>query len=512
MIIIGVWLINGKFHATPWGRSPNEGATEWPPSPYRLLRALVSSWKTAIHDKQKEDVERLLQRLASQAPSFHLPPASVGHTRHYMPPHNYMPPHRGNTNLIMDTFVLVSKSDPVRIIWPNLVLDHNEVRLLGDLLRGLHYFGRGESWCEARIEDSIATKAEPNCIPYEEGASLLGCETALVPVLIPTRDVNLDGLTETTSELRKRNRLYPKGSQMRQYLREKVQISAVAAQRPSAKIAIEAVRYAVIDKVKPHITESLPIADTMRKAAMGKFGEANNGATSTLLSGKDESGNVLKDDHMHASYLPTDEDGDGFIDHVTVVAKGIDASPREIDALMRVKNLWSLVAKRKRPTCVRGARSNWKVFQHSHTQDVKAVAHCHPPCPKPPHEGKKTWGRISRGRLCWRTDTKGACRPVRHRRGRDRVHKSTRAYARVQIKAIRIQEVPKERQARRRRIRAVSRVQASHQRPPVPRVCIALWDGPLCSRRIRQHPGGECLGRRRQIGRQAAETRYPAAG
>ena len=341
MIIIGVWLINGKFHATPWGRSPNEGATEWPPSPYRLLRALVSSWKTAIPDKQKEDVERLLQRLASQTPSFHLPPASVGHTRHYMPPHNYMPPHRGNTNLIMDTFVLVSKSDPVRIIWSNLVLDHNELRLLGDLLRGLHYLGRGESWCEARIEDPIATKAEPNCVPYEEGASLLGRETELVPVLIPTRDVNLDGLTETTSELRKRNRLYPKGSQMRQYLREKVQISAVAAQRPPAKIVIEAVRYAVIDKVKPHITESLPIADTVRKAAMGKFGEANNGAKSTLLSGKDESGNVLKDDHMHASYLPTDEDGDGFIDHVTVVAKGIDASPREMDALMRVKNLWS---------------------------------------------------------------------------------------------------------------------------------------------------------------------------
>ena len=279
MIIIGVWLINGKFHATPWGRSPNEGATEWPPSPYRLLRALVSSWKTVAPLVCKEDVERLLQRLASQAPSFQLPPASVGHTRHYMPPHNHMPPHRGNTNLIMDTFVLVNKSDPVLIIWPDLVLNDDEVRLLGDLLRGLHYFGRGESWCEARIEDS---KAEPNCIPYVEGAGLHGREAELVPVLIPSQDVNLDGLTETTSELRKRNRLYPEGSQMRQYLREKVQIRAAAAQRPPAKITIEAVRYAIIDKVKPHITESLPIADTMRKAAMGWFSARQTTAPSLL--------------------------------------------------------------------------------------------------------------------------------------------------------------------------------------------------------------------------------------
>jgi CRISPR-associated protein Csb2 len=36
----------GRYHATPWDRSANEGTTEWPPSPWRLLRALVATWYT----------------------------------------------------------------------------------------------------------------------------------------------------------------------------------------------------------------------------------------------------------------------------------------------------------------------------------------------------------------------------------------------------------------------------------------------------------------------------------
>jgi CRISPR-associated protein Csb2 len=36
----------GRYHANPWDRAVNEGATEWPPSPWRILRALVATWHT----------------------------------------------------------------------------------------------------------------------------------------------------------------------------------------------------------------------------------------------------------------------------------------------------------------------------------------------------------------------------------------------------------------------------------------------------------------------------------
>ena len=39
MLLIEIHSPAGRFHATPWGRHVNEGAVEWPPSPWRFLRA-----------------------------------------------------------------------------------------------------------------------------------------------------------------------------------------------------------------------------------------------------------------------------------------------------------------------------------------------------------------------------------------------------------------------------------------------------------------------------------------
>ena len=61
---------------------------------------------------------------------------------------------------------------------------------------------------------------------------------------------------------------------------------------------------------------------------------------SSVLSGKDEEGVPLKEQHRHAFYLPTDDDGDGRLDHVIVYAPG--GIPRDearaIDAFRRMKH------------------------------------------------------------------------------------------------------------------------------------------------------------------------------
>ncbi len=75
----------GRFHATPWGHHVNEALPEWPPSPWRFLRALVAVWKRKLPHLPPETVEGVLSELAKTSPTFHLPPATLGHTRHYMP-------------------------------------------------------------------------------------------------------------------------------------------------------------------------------------------------------------------------------------------------------------------------------------------------------------------------------------------------------------------------------------------------------------------------------------------
>ena len=44
----------GRYHSTPWGRNINEGVPEWPPSPYRLARALIDVWKRKLPDLPEE--------------------------------------------------------------------------------------------------------------------------------------------------------------------------------------------------------------------------------------------------------------------------------------------------------------------------------------------------------------------------------------------------------------------------------------------------------------------------
>ena len=86
MLAIKFNLLTGGYHATAWGRHANdEAAAEWPPSPWRIVRALTAVWKQFLPDLQESEVSPIIESLASERPKFHLPPATVAHSRHYMP-------------------------------------------------------------------------------------------------------------------------------------------------------------------------------------------------------------------------------------------------------------------------------------------------------------------------------------------------------------------------------------------------------------------------------------------
>ncbi|NQT12681.1 MAG: type I-U CRISPR-associated protein Cas5/Cas6, partial [Planctomycetes bacterium] len=156
MIPIELTFPGGRWHATPWGRQVNEGAVEWPPSPWRLLRALLAVWHHKCPDVPEDEMRRLISALGSP-PSFQLPPASQGHTRHYMPAAS------DSRTKIFDTFVTVAPQGALVVAWPDIELDGSLSRLLDRLLSMMTYFGRAESWVEARLLD--AWDGEPNTEP-----------------------------------------------------------------------------------------------------------------------------------------------------------------------------------------------------------------------------------------------------------------------------------------------------------------------------------------------------------
>ncbi len=151
----------GRYHATPWGRHVNEGMAEWPPSPWRFLRALVAVWQRTLPQLSAADIQAVLTKL-SGTPSFFLPPHRVAHTRHYMPWEKKGPMDR---TLVFDTFICLDRNVPLVMAWPDQDLSSHEYEILQALLQNLLTLGRAESWVSATLVENC--DREWNCVPSE---------------------------------------------------------------------------------------------------------------------------------------------------------------------------------------------------------------------------------------------------------------------------------------------------------------------------------------------------------
>ena len=375
MVAIELRFLSGRFHATPWGRHVNEGAAEWPPSPWRLLRALLAVWHRKCTDIPEKTVRSLVARLTA-LPEYHLPPACLGHTRHCMPRFR-----EGASDLVFDTFVSLSPHTPVVILWRDVVLPPAEAAALRRLVIGLSYFGRAESWVEARCLD--AWDGATNCGP--DSAAVEQARTERVPVLsvippehyAPWRDEQRAALLKArladrrakaaakgrdvekvktttadkrtveasvpedlfaalhaeTTDLRKQGWSLPPGARTVHYLRSADALSA----RPPRSRALSprrptVARYALASTVLPPLTDALWIGERLRRALMS-WSDA-----SPVFAGKDAEGLPLEG-HRHAFLLPADDDDDGRIDHIVVCCRE-GFGPRERHALAAVRTLW----------------------------------------------------------------------------------------------------------------------------------------------------------------------------
>ncbi|GIK15618.1 MAG: hypothetical protein BroJett003_05820 [Planctomycetota bacterium] len=371
MIAISFKFLAGRYHATPWGRHVNEGAVEWPPSPWRILRALVATWKRTMPDVEQAKVEPILRELAKSPPEFVLPPASTGHTRHYMPWFKKGPDDR---TLVFDTFVALPKDAELLVRWPDAALDDDAQRRLRRILDNLNTFGRSESWCEARLlsdQDPGATNLnggrtrlvyrplDAGSAPPDHEIIRLLCpdpgtafaDSHVVKVNVQTAEERISiydpawNLCMETLQLHDEKWSDPPGSRWVQYIRPsdcfKIEAAARTNTRSTKGLRLQVARYALDSTVLPLVTETLPVAEAARRALMGLYGriKEHNGirGRSQIFSGKDEDGNPLTD-HGHAYYLPTDEDGDGRLDHLTVFARN-GFGPEERRALDRLREL-----------------------------------------------------------------------------------------------------------------------------------------------------------------------------
>lgn len=262
MIALSVHFPGGRYHATPWGSHVNEAAVEWPPSPWRLARALVSSWHRTARDLKQTEVVNLLEALA-EPPVYLLPVAAPGHTRHYMPLGDHQVEVRLSQTMVFDSFLRLDPGATLGIVW-DVELSPAQRAVLERLVGGVTYLGRSESWCDIEV-----TEDQPRGLsvePLQEGAG--GQDVEVVRLLAPVRPVDLQSLELTTSNLQGRRfrRREPPGARWVRYARPEAwsQVASGRRWRPIAHAT--AVLWALESHPLPLLTSVEDLVRAARRA------------------------------------------------------------------------------------------------------------------------------------------------------------------------------------------------------------------------------------------------------
>ncbi len=153
----------GRYYAHPWGQNPARIAeAEWPPSPWRLLRAIAAAWFQANPGREAStELIQTLEALGRELPTFVLPKVAFSRTVHYQPYFKkdkdanaraeYQPARHENH--------FVGLGGDVLIRWQlsgvNDTLAHTVRSLVGDIASYIGYLGRADSVCEVEVVDAV---------------------------------------------------------------------------------------------------------------------------------------------------------------------------------------------------------------------------------------------------------------------------------------------------------------------------------------------------------------------
>jgi CRISPR-associated protein Csb2 len=168
MEMIAIQFPARRYHATPWDAHVNEGRIEWPPSPWRLLRSFLAVGynKLGWSESPSESAETLFKKLSNVCPAYSLPKATECHTRHYMPTSE-------KPAKVFDAFLRFTDPESPLLIRFDVQLEEDERQTLTDIVEGMAYLGRAESWAEASLlpkADAVNIAATVSwCLPDEIG-------------------------------------------------------------------------------------------------------------------------------------------------------------------------------------------------------------------------------------------------------------------------------------------------------------------------------------------------------
>jgi CRISPR-associated protein Csb2 len=350
----------GRYYAHPWGQNPARiTEAEWPPSPWRLLRAITAAWFQANPGcEPSADLIQTLEILGRELPTFVLPKVSFSRSVHYQPYYKkdkklteYASYQRARHE---NHFVAVG--DDVFVRWNLSDVDEatrEQVRSLVSSVAGrITYFGRAESVCELSVDDesSVGSHEVRVAVQHDRPARRIGPGYRDVfcpnPIDFQATDLWKRRESEFDDSLARKHLVQdlidtpqplPDGSAWFSYRmpegwpQQWVVRHAAKPKRKSKRDRVIAhfLEFSLQCRIPVPMKHTVSIAEMFREAAIRK-----HRSPSFALSGHDRPGG-LEGNHLHAFYLPQPSKKGGYLSLLQVwCIHGF--TQHEVNALMSV--------------------------------------------------------------------------------------------------------------------------------------------------------------------------------
>lgn len=321
----------GRFHATPWRVNPfDDPHGEWPPSPWRLVRAVTARWYQWARETEQElelaKLEQLQAALCKSTYEFHLPPDA----RKGRPLRQYHPTEFGwrpaekkkagtrsyGTSLVQDNYWCVPPESPV---WWFIEGDDwtDELRAqLAQCLERMTYFGRAETLTRIGVVGSTDDIPAPNCALVDKRAA------GAVPVLSPLEEATRDDIERTTDNPEAVKRAVPPGAQWLYAVRPPRSASRERRRVPEHRPDCHLMQFAIGWNVAPEPRAIVRLTSRFRGAVLRELLRLKTGDASATwtrigkniraavadMAGKDANDEPLKG-HRHTEFLAWCEGG-----------------------------------------------------------------------------------------------------------------------------------------------------------------------------------------------------------
>lgn len=372
MLILRLMFPWGRYYAHPWGVNPRRlREAEWPPSPWRLLRAIAAAWfRSNPGQSPAPELLSLLDVLGGELPEIAVGSVAFSHTVHWQPNFGAAEKDAKATATYKRTpheNHFAATGSPIVFRWKNVAVDDDQLALLRDILMHVSYFGRAESlscvdiindselplngWCQPcltdgrpirRISEDCRDVFCPDPLGFRAadlwsrraGREQLDPNEApphLVEDLLEHQPLP-DGARWVSYEM-------PEGWPGKWVVRvPKSTLPERSSPSPTPRVA-HYLRFSLQCRVPIPLKFTVPLAEQFRKKGLTHFGSTNNGAISFALSGHNKPKDA-EGDHQHAFYLPlgANDDRSGLLSELHVWCP-YGFTQAEIEALMRVERL-----------------------------------------------------------------------------------------------------------------------------------------------------------------------------